>query len=115
MLPPKDQLKICFAHPAYRMAERFVAREGGIDHVQASTVEGLAAEIPQADVVVVSQMWRNHLVAGAPKLRFIQSISAGADQYDQQLLRARRDLRGPPKRTGGAACPSSASRSTAHH
>lgn len=89
MLPPKDRLRICFAHPAYQMAARFGAREGGISHVQVHTVEELAAEIPEADVVVVSQMWRNPLVGGAPKLRFIQSISAGTDQYDQQLLRAR--------------------------
>jgi phosphoglycerate dehydrogenase-like enzyme len=32
-------------------------------------------------------MWKNELVARATRLRFIQSISAGVDQYDQQALR----------------------------
>jgi phosphoglycerate dehydrogenase-like enzyme len=87
MFPPKDQITICFAHPAYQMAERFAARQTGIAHVQARTAVELAAELPTADVLVVSQMWRNEFTAGASKLRFIQSISAGVDQYDQRLLR----------------------------
>src|SRR5438552_3417015 len=89
MLPPKDRLRICFAHPAYQMAARFAAREGGIAHVQVHTPRDLAAELPAADVLVVSQMWRNELAAHAGRLRFIQSISAGVDQYDLELLRGR--------------------------
>jgi D-2-hydroxyacid dehydrogenase (NADP+) len=88
-LPPADRLQICFAHPAYQMAERFAARETGTAHIQVRTFSDLEAAIPRADVLVVSQMWRNEFVAGAEKLRFIQSISAGIDQYDQALLRAR--------------------------
>lgn len=34
-------------------------------------------------------LWRNELAGTARKLRFIQSISAGTDQYDQALLRER--------------------------
>jgi phosphoglycerate dehydrogenase-like enzyme len=34
-------------------------------------------------------MWKNELAAAAGKLRFIQSISAGTDQYDKTLLRER--------------------------
>ena len=30
MLPSKDKLNICFAHPAYQMAARFAARGTGI-------------------------------------------------------------------------------------
>ena len=33
MLPAKDQLNICFAHGAYRMADRFAARGTGIAHI----------------------------------------------------------------------------------
>jgi phosphoglycerate dehydrogenase-like enzyme len=61
----------------------------GIAHIQVRTFSDLEAALPRADVLVVSQMWRNEFVAGAEKLRFIQSISAGIDQYDQALLRAR--------------------------
>jgi D-2-hydroxyacid dehydrogenase (NADP+) len=89
MLPPRDRLRICFAHPAYQMAARFAAREGNIAHVQVWTPQDLVAELPGADVLVVSQMWKNELAPSAPKLRFIQSISAGVDQYDQELLRGR--------------------------
>ena len=46
MLPPKDKLKICFAHAAYRMAERFAARDTGIGHVEVRTPEELAARCP---------------------------------------------------------------------
>src|SRR5882724_11306288 len=89
MFPSKEQLRICFAHPAYQMALRFAARECGITHRQVRTPEELAAELPDTDVLVVSQMWKNELAARTAKLRFIQSISAGVDQYDQQLLRGR--------------------------
>jgi D-2-hydroxyacid dehydrogenase (NADP+) len=40
----------------------------------------------QADALVVSGLWRNELVESAPRLRFIQSISAGTDQFDLSLL-----------------------------
>jgi D-2-hydroxyacid dehydrogenase (NADP+) len=89
MLPPKAQLKICFAHGAYRMADRFALRNTGIAHVQAHNAAELERELPGADVLVLSMLWRNELVDKAPKLKFIQSISSGMDRYDQDLMRAR--------------------------
>jgi phosphoglycerate dehydrogenase-like enzyme len=89
MLPPKDRLKICFAHGAYRMAERFQLRATGIAHVEVRSAEDLARHLPAADVLVVSMMWRNELADIAKRLKFIQSISAGTDQYDRHLLRER--------------------------
>ena len=56
MLPGKDQLNICFAHSAYRMAERFAARGTGIAHFQVRTPEEFAARLSEA--VVVSMLWR---------------------------------------------------------
>ena len=88
MPPPKDSLRICFAHAAYRMADRFAARNTGIAHVEVRTPEALAAQLPQCDVLVVSMLWKNALAAEAKKLKFIQSISAGIDQYDKDVLRA---------------------------
>ena len=88
-LPPKDQLKIGFAHGAYRMAERFQLRNTGIAHFQVRAAEDLARQLPEADVLVVSMMWKNELADIARRLRLIQSISAGTDQYDKQLLRDR--------------------------
>jgi phosphoglycerate dehydrogenase-like enzyme len=89
MLPPKTRIKICFAHGAYRMADRFALRNTGIAHVQAHTAEELELELPSADVLVLSMLWRNELVDRAPRLRFIQSISSGMDRYDPALMRAR--------------------------
>ena len=89
MLPARDRLVICFAHGAYRIAERFVLRGTGIAHFELRTFDDLVRRLPEADVLVVSGLWKNHLVHAASKLRFIQSISAGTDQYDQALLRGR--------------------------
>ena len=89
MLPARDQLKICFAHGAYRMAERFQLRNTGIAHVEVRTADDLARRLPEADVLVVSMMWKNELADVAGRLKLIQSISAGTDQYDKQLLRER--------------------------
>jgi phosphoglycerate dehydrogenase-like enzyme len=86
MLPPKDRLALCFAHGAYRMAERFAARHTGIHHTEVRASEELARRLPEADVLVVSGLWKNELAGTAPRLKFIQSISAGTDQYDKALL-----------------------------
>ena len=89
MFPSKDQLTICFAHGAYRMAERFALRETGIAHVEVRSADALAQHLQQADVLVVSMLWKNGLAALAGKLQFIQSISAGTDQYDKAMLHQR--------------------------
>ncbi len=88
-LPDRKDLTICFAHVAYQMAARFAARETGIDHFQVWSVDDELARIGEADVLVVSGFWRNELLTRAPKLRFIQSIGAGVDQFPQDELRAR--------------------------
>jgi D-2-hydroxyacid dehydrogenase (NADP+) len=87
-IPAKNDLTICFAHVAYRMADRFALRATGIRHFQVSTVEELASRIGEADLLCVSMMWRNDMIAHAPRLAFIQSISAGTDQYARDALKA---------------------------
>jgi phosphoglycerate dehydrogenase-like enzyme len=88
MLPPKTDLKICFAHAAYRIAERFTLRNTGIRHVQVRSAEDLVKALPDADVLVVSMLWKNELAKIATKLEFIQSISSGVDWYNKDVLRA---------------------------
>jgi hypothetical protein len=39
-------------------------------------------------------MWRNEFIARAPRLGFIQSISAGTDQYARDALKAAAPHRG---------------------
>jgi phosphoglycerate dehydrogenase-like enzyme len=62
-------------------------RQTGIRHFQVGTPDDLAARLSEADVLCVSMMWRNELIARAPRLAFIQSISAGTDQYSRDALR----------------------------
>src|SRR5271167_3515460 len=84
--PSRDALMVAFAHVAYRAAEEFAARRTGVAHFEVWTLEELARRAPEADVMVVSGLWRNTLVASAPRLRFVQSFSAGTDQYDKALF-----------------------------
>jgi phosphoglycerate dehydrogenase-like enzyme len=89
LLPPADELTVCFAHVAYRMGERFALRDTGIRHIEVRGADELAARIGEADVLAVSGLWRNDLIPAAGRLRFIQSISAGVDQYSRDSLSAR--------------------------
>jgi len=88
-LPDRSDLTICFAHVAYRLGERFAARNAGVRAIEVRNLDDFSARIPEADVVVVSGLWRNDLIPRAPKLRFVQSIGAGTDQFDRDALRAR--------------------------
>jgi phosphoglycerate dehydrogenase-like enzyme len=51
--------------------------------------DDLNERIGDAHVLVISGFWRNELLERAPKLRFIQSIGAGYDQFNLDALRAR--------------------------
>src|SRR3954469_14070878 len=86
-LPATDKLTICFAHVAYQMAARFKLRNTGINAFEVRTLEELERRLGEADVLLVSGMWRNEFIARAPRLAFIQSISAGLDQYSRDALR----------------------------
>jgi len=88
MLPPSDQLTLCFAHVAYRFGDRFARRNTGIRFIEVRSREELDARIAEADVLVCSGLWRNDLPQIAPKLRFVQSASAGTDQYDRAVMKA---------------------------
>ena len=88
-LPTGNRLTVCFAHVAYQLASRFAARQNDIRHFQVWTLDELVNRLPEADVLVVSGLWRNFLLDHAPRLRLIQSIGAGVDQFPQEALRAR--------------------------
>ena len=87
-LPARDKLTICFAHVAYRLAERFALRNTGLRAFEVRSFDELQARLGEADVLLVSGLWRNELITQAPKLAFIQSISAGLDQYARDSLSA---------------------------
>ena len=89
MFPSKDQLTICFAHAAYRMKDRFELRKTAIKNFEVRVYDDLQKRVGEADVVVVSGMWKNELIAAAARLKFIQSISSGMDQYSKEQLAAK--------------------------
>jgi phosphoglycerate dehydrogenase-like enzyme len=88
MLPPKDALTICFAHAAYNFGDKLAARNTGLRFFEVRSRDELDARIGEADVLLASGLWRNDIPPRAPRLRFVQSISAGVDQYDKEVLAA---------------------------
>jgi D-2-hydroxyacid dehydrogenase (NADP+) len=90
MIPSKNDLNILFAHVAYQLAPRFELRKTGIKHAQAWNGDELDRQIADADVLVISGLWRNDLLPKASKLRFIQSIGAGTDQFARDELAVRK-------------------------
>jgi D-2-hydroxyacid dehydrogenase (NADP+) len=87
-LRAKDQLTVCFAHVAYRMGERFALRNTRLDWFEVRSLDDLKGRIAEVDVLLCSGLWRNELIPAAPRLAFIQSISAGMDQYSRDALAA---------------------------
>lgn len=87
-LPARDQTTILFAHAAYSFDAAFQRRQTGMRHVEVRTLDDLKAHAAAANVVVVSGLWRNELLELAPNLAFVQSISAGTDQYDKAAFQA---------------------------
>jgi phosphoglycerate dehydrogenase-like enzyme len=86
VLPSRDKTTICFAHVAYRLEERFARRNTGVISFEVRSPEELDRRIADADVLVVSGLWRDALAPRATKLRFIQSIGAGTDQFGRAVL-----------------------------
>src|SRR5215472_7803179 len=89
MFPASDQLSICFAHIAYRLHERFSALDTGIGSFAVRDPATLQKRVGEADVLVVSGLWQNTLLDRAGRLRFIQSIGAGTDQFSRDELKRR--------------------------
>ena len=83
-IPPKDRLTICFAHVAYQLEAQFERRNTGLCSFAVRSPDQLDARIGEADVLVVSRLWRDDPCSSvARKLRFIQSIGAGVAQFPQ--------------------------------
>jgi phosphoglycerate dehydrogenase-like enzyme len=71
------------------MHAMFEQRKTGIRTFQVWNRDDLDRRIGEADVLVISGLWRNELLERASRLRFIQSIGAGTDQFSRELLSAR--------------------------
>ncbi|MGI9386992.1 MAG: D-2-hydroxyacid dehydrogenase [Methyloligellaceae bacterium] len=87
--PARDDITICFAHSAYRFAEAFARRNAGLNHFQVWSADDLRERAGEADVIVTSGFWNNALLDSAARLKFVQSASAGIDQYDSEKFQAK--------------------------
>jgi phosphoglycerate dehydrogenase-like enzyme len=88
-LPPsKGEPTICFAHSAYALRDEFLARGHGAPSFEVSSLDDLRERAPEAEVLVVSDLWRGDLLPRLTQLRFIQSVSAGTDRFDKAAIAA---------------------------
>ena len=83
---PINHLVICFAHVAYQFSKAFSRRNCGIQYFEVRTFEDLKTRINDADILVVSGLWNNSLLNNNSRLKLVQSISAGIEQYDKHLF-----------------------------
>src|SRR6266481_3096567 len=86
MLAPNNELVVCFAHVAYRLHERFSLLNTGIASFAVRDADILENRVGEADVLVISGLWHDGLLNRAKKLRFIQAIGAGTDQFPRGEL-----------------------------
>ncbi|MCE4225597.1 D-2-hydroxyacid dehydrogenase [Methylobacterium sp. C25] len=84
-----DQPKVLFGHPAYQLADAFRERGTNLPFAELRSLAAVEEQIATAEVLVVSRLWRNEWIDRADRLRFIQSVSAGTEQFDIDRLRAR--------------------------
>jgi D-2-hydroxyacid dehydrogenase (NADP+) len=85
--PDRRDLTVLCAHPAYKVADALAARAPDLRVLAATGREEAERRLAEVDVICVSGLWRDAWIARAPKLRFVQSISAGVDQYGKEALR----------------------------
>ena len=87
--PSVSDTVVHFGHIAYRMEERYALRGPSVNYFQTWSPEETMDRIGEADVFVVSGFWDNALLERASKLKYIQSIGAGYDQFPLDELRDR--------------------------
>jgi phosphoglycerate dehydrogenase-like enzyme len=87
--PSAGNTTVHFAHVAYRMEDRYVLRNPDVDYFQTWSADDTMNRIEDADVFVCSGFWDNALLERATKLKYIQSIGAGYDQFPLDELRER--------------------------
>lgn len=87
-----QSLTIGICHPAYRIAEVLRRRLPQASVFQVSAADELQPRMGDVDVLVISGAWRDGLLEHAGRLRWIQSIGVGINQFRLEQL-AKRDIR----------------------
>lgn len=80
---------ILFGHVAYQLGDAFKARSNQERYIEVRSIDDVEAQLHNADVLVVSRFWRNEWIERAERLKFIQAVSAGTEQFDRARLSAR--------------------------
>jgi len=80
---------ILFGHPAFQLGAEYKSRGKDRNFIEVRTLDDVEAQLPNADVLVVSRLWRNEWLDHAARLKFIQSVSAGTEQYDCSRIAAK--------------------------
>ncbi len=80
---------ILFGHVAYQLGDAFKARGNRERFIEVRSIDDVEAQLHNADVLVVSRFWRNEWIERAERLKFIQAVSAGTEQFDRARIAAR--------------------------
>ncbi|WP_424626901.1 D-2-hydroxyacid dehydrogenase [Bradyrhizobium sp. SYSU BS000235] len=80
---------ILFGHVAYQLGDAFKARGNRERYIEVRSIDDVEAKLHDADVLVVSRFWRNEWIERAERLKFVQAVSAGTEQFDRARLAAR--------------------------
>ena len=80
---------VLFGHVAYQLGDAFEARGNRERFIEVRSIDDVEAQLPNADVLVVSRFWRNDWIERAERLKFIQAVSAGTEQFDRARIAAR--------------------------
>ena len=88
-LAPRDEINILLAHSAYRMGDALSANQPGLPFREVRNAADLRAAAPRVDVLMVSGLWQNELLDLSPRLRFVQAIGAGTDQFSLDEFKTR--------------------------
>lgn len=88
-LPAPGETKILFARSRYALKTAFDNLQTGMRAEEAADASTLQALLSDADILVVGGDWKNEWLAQAGRLKFVQSISSGTNQYDLKAFCSR--------------------------
>ena len=87
VLSPAPSLKLCFAHVAYNFTAAFGASGLVMTPGFVRNAEELEPYLAEVEVLVISGLWDNSYLERAPRLRYVQSVSSGTNQYDAEAFK----------------------------
>jgi len=85
-----DKWTIGICHPAYRIADTLSERLPEARVFQTSAPEEIRPQMCDVDILVISGAWRDDLLDNATRLRWIQSIGVGINQFPLTELERRK-------------------------